>query len=252
MKKTARILMVAIILLAMGSGSALAALWSSTSASLLYGTKNQAIVFNPDTGMLEGQDQDRTIITLEHADGWTYGDNFFFFDISQPFANDSFIYGEWHPRLSLGKITNSNAGFGFVKDTLIATEINVDVNWRAYLYGIGFDLEIPAFNFFAINFFIRDEPQQDGSTWQISPSWSVPFHFGNWRFTFDGFVDFSGSEGTGKSQIVTQPQLLLDISNFAGSPGKFLAGVEYQIWKNKYGLDDINENYIQIMGKWVF
>ncbi len=30
------------------------------------------------------------------------------------------------------------------------------------------------------------------------------------------------------------------------------AGIEYQYWKNKYGIKDIDESYVQFMGKWVF
>jgi nucleoside-specific outer membrane channel protein Tsx len=253
MKRMAPTLVVTLALLALGSGLAQAAIWSSTSASVLYGTKNQAVVFDAEANAPVGMDQDRTIITLEHADGWKYGDNFFFFDIAEPFANESGIYGEWHPRFSFGKMTGSNTSFGFVKDVLIATELNVDSGWRAYLYGLGFDLDIPNFNFFAINFFIRDDMTiKDESTFQISPSWNVPFSLGSAKFEFGGFLDYSGAEGDGEYQLLTQPQLLLDVSALQDKPGNLYLGIEYQYWKNKYGIKGIDENYVQFMGKWVF
>ncbi len=253
MKKFLSILVLSVIILSLGVGSTMAAIWSSTSASILYGTKNQGITYNPDINALEGFDQDKTIITIEHVSAWKYGDNFFFFDIAQPFDVNTSIYGEWHPRFSLGKMTGSNFGVGFVKDMLIATELNVDKDWRAYLYGFGFDLDIPHFKFFSINFFIRDNMTiADDKTWQISPSWNIPFALGNFQMSFGGFLDYSGSEGDAEYQLLTQPQLLLDISNFAGKPGNFYAGIEYQYWKNKFGIKGVDENYVQFMGKWVF
>jgi nucleoside-specific outer membrane channel protein Tsx len=237
MKRTAVVLMIGLILVAVGSDFASAAIWQSTSASLLYSSK----------------DQSQTIITLDHASGWKYGDHFFFFDIVQPFDVDTHNYGEWHPRLSFGKMTGKNTGFGFVKDVLIATELNVGTGWRAYLYGVGFDLDIPHFKFFALNLFIRDDMTiADDSTWQISPSWNLPFVLAEARFEFLGFIDIAGPEGGGETHVLAQPQFLLDLGNFAGNPGNFYAGIEYQYWKNKYGIKDLDDKYVQIMGKWVF
>jgi len=125
MRIMATTLLTALVILALGSGLAPAATWSNTSVSFLKGS-----------GYELASSEDATIITLEHASGWRYGDNFFFFDIFQPFDIDTGIYGEWHPRFSFGKITNSDLGFAFVKDVLLATELNAGDNWRAYLYGV--------------------------------------------------------------------------------------------------------------------
>lgn len=242
MKKVTGILLLSLVLLASGWGTALAADWSSTNMQLLHGSDYKL-----------ASAEKATIITLEHASGWKYGDNFFFFDIFQPFEVNSTVYGEWHPRFSLGKITGSDTSFGFVKDILVATELNVGEGWRAYFYGVGLDLDIPHFSFFAINFFIRDDMTiQDDSTFQISPSWNLPFTLGEARFEFGGFLDYAGAEGQGKANLLTAPQLLLDVGNFQGKPGNFYLGVEYQYWKNKYGVDGVDESVAQLMGKWVF
>lgn len=249
MKHPLAVSLMALVLLFVVTGPAVAGMWQSTSMSLLYGTKNQAINF----GTMEAEEVDKTIITMEHASGWKYGDNFFFFDLSQPFDTNSGIYGEWHPRLSASKITGQSVGMGFIKDVLLATEINMDTGWRAYMYGLGFDLDIPHFKFFSINFFIRDDMTiNDSSTWQISPSWNIPFSLGGARFEFGGFLDYSGAQGQGEGQILTSPQLLLDVSNFAGKPGNFFAGIEYQYWQNKKGVEGVDENYVQFMTKWFF
>ena len=246
--KLTRSLLATILVLALTAGAAGAADWSSTNVQLLYGD-----------GFKVAPPEARTIITLEHASGWTYGDNFFFFDITEPFANDTSVYGEWHPRFSFGKMLGKSAGTGFIKDTLIATELNVDAGWRAYLYGIGFDLDIPHFQFFALNIFIRDDMTiPDDSTYQISPSWNLPFDLGKTNWQFRGFLDYSGSEGKNavgddnKAQLLAQPQLLVNMGSIFQKPGTLWVGVEYQYWQNKYGFDGVDESFVQVMGRWDF
>ncbi len=254
MKKMTRIFMIALVLVVAGSGAALASFWSSTSMSYLQGS-----------GYELTSSEDASILTLEHADGWTYGDNFLFLDIFQPFAMDTGLYFEWHPRLSSKKILGNN-GYGFVKDILFATEINVGSSWnsanRAYLYGIGFDLDIPHFAFFSINFYLKDQFNRNDfgggpfdrsmSTYQISPAWNIPFELAGMKWTFGGFLDYTGSDGNFEASLLTAPQLLLDVSNFMDAPGNLFVGVEYQYWKNKYGVDGVDENVIQMMAKWFF
>jgi len=227
------------------AGTAVASDWETTNLQVLYGDGFK--VLPPEA---------RTIFTFEHASGWKYGDNFFFFDVTEPMANETSIYGEWHPRFSFRKMLSKEPGTGFLQDVLIATELNVENNgasWRAYLYGIGFDLKIPGFAFFAINFMVRDDMTiKDDSTFQISPAWSVPFNLGRTAWDFRGFLDYAGAEGEGEYQLLTQPQLLLNLSSLWAESGRLWIGVEYQYWKNKYGIDGVDENFVQVMGKWDF
>ena len=254
MKKMTRLFMIVLVLVIASSSAALAGIWSSTSMSYLYGS-----------GYELASSEDASILTLEHASGWAYGDNFLFLDVFQPFAMDTGLYFEWHPRFSSKKILG-NDGYGFVKDILVATEINVGSSWgstnRAYLYGIGFDLDIPSFSFFSINFFMKDQFNRNDfgegpfdremSTYQISPSWNIPFALGGTKWTFGGFLDYTGSDGEFAASLLTAPQLLLDVSDLMGSPGNLYLGVEYQYWSNKYGVDGVDENVAQLMGKWFF
>jgi nucleoside-specific outer membrane channel protein Tsx len=243
MAKSTRIFMIALLVLATGIGTATAAQWSTTSMSLLKGS-----------GYDLTSSEDATIMTLEHASGWKYGDSFLFFDIFQPFDKDTSIYGEWHPRLSFGKMTQKSYAFGPVKDVLLATELNVGYHNRVYLYGLGFDFDIPHFKFFTINVFMRDAVREGNeATWQISPSWNIPFTIGSARFECGGFIDYSGADSDmSESQLIIVPQVLLDVSNFAGAPQNFYVGIEYQYWQNKYGVKDAEDNLVQAMAKWVF
>jgi nucleoside-specific outer membrane channel protein Tsx len=243
--RSIRTLFATILVLALTAGAAGAADWSSTNVQVLYGD-----------GFKVQPPEARTIITLEHASGWTYGDNFFFFDVTEPFANDTSLYGEWHPRFSFNKIFKKEMGQGFFRDVLLATELNVENNglpWRAYLYGVGFDFNIPHFQFFALNLFVRDDKMiRDDSTFQISPSWNLPFTLGQTNWEFRGFVDFAGAEGEGEAQTLAQPQLLVNLGSLFKQPGTLWVGVEYQYWKNKYGIDGVDENFVQLMGRWDF
>lgn len=243
MTKMTRIFMIALVLVVASSSAALAGIWSSTSMSYLQGS-----------GYELASSEDASILTLEHASGWAYGDNFLFLDIFQPFDTDISQYGEWHPRLSMGKISKSSMAFGPVKDVLLATEINFGDGVRAYLYGIGLDFDIPHFSFFSLNMYIRDNPGiENETTYQISPAWNVPFNLGGTKWTFGGFLDYTAAEGDNQEdQVLFVPQLLLDVSNFADAPGNLYVGVEYQYWKNKYGVDGVDENVVQMMAKWFF
>ncbi|PIE76477.1 ion channel protein Tsx [bacterium DOLJORAL78_65_58] len=222
----------------------MAAQWSSTSVSFLKGS-----------GYELASSEDATIMTLEHASGWEYGDNFFFLDVFQPFDTGNALYGEWHPRLNLGKVFNRNMAFGPVSDVLLAGEINYGCGGtRVYLYGAGFNLNIPKFNFFSLNIYARDNVGANGDmTFQISPAWNIPFNVGSARFECGGFLDYSGADTDhSEAQLLFVPQVLLDLGNFQDAPGRIYAGIEYQYWKNKYGVDGFDDNLVQAMVKWFF
>ena len=150
-------------------------LWQTNSLSYLYG-KDFAV--NPSI---------QQTVTFEHADRWKYGDNFMF--INSTYYNGEqdrnkgvhAYYGEFSPRLSLGKILDRRFEVGPIKDVLLAmTYENGEDDTEAYLIGPGFDLAIPGFNYFTLNFYNR---QTEGSrpgddVWQISPALSpTPFHW---------------------------------------------------------------------------
>jgi nucleoside-specific outer membrane channel protein Tsx len=66
-------------------------------------------------------------------------------------------YGEFSPRLSFGKIFDRNLAFGPIKDVLLAmTYERGEGDNEAYLIGPGFDLNVPGFNYFTLNFYLRN------------------------------------------------------------------------------------------------
>ena len=123
-------------------------LWQDTSLTYLYG-KN----FEVDS------DEQQTV-TFEHASGLSFGDTFLFVDFIDYRdwdGDDDGLYGEFSPRFSASKIGDVDASFGPIKDVLVATTYEFgkgDV--ESLLYGIGFDLDVPGFDFFQLNFYYRD------------------------------------------------------------------------------------------------
>ncbi len=219
--------------------------WSSTNLQYHYGTD------------YELGDKERTLITLEHASGWKYGDNFFFVDITNPDRTgeqtQTSWYGEISPRFSIGKMTGKDLSAGIIQDFLITTTMEMGEGFHTYLYGVAVDLKLPKFNFFQINWYVRNEVTFGTDLGQqITLAWGMPFAIGKAQFSFEGFFDYAWDVGPSKDNIVTQPRLLLDVGSLWDAPGVFQAGIEYQIWRNKFGIDGIDENFPELMVKWIF
>ncbi|MGF6554840.1 nucleoside-specific outer membrane channel protein Tsx [Pseudomonas sp. S30_BP2TU TE3576] len=232
-------------------------LWQTNSLSYLYG-KNYAI--NPAI---------QQTVTFEHADRWKYGDNFLFVDSTwyngEKDRNKGAhaYYGEFSPRLSFGKILDRRFEFGPIKDVLLAmTYENGEDDSKAYLIGPGFDLAVPGFNFFTLNFYYR---QTEGSrpgddVWQITPAWSYTLPLGNSNLLIDGYIDWvvdndQNSRGTYHANLHFNPQIKYDLGKALGWREKQVyVGTEYSYWKDKYGVQDssrfnTNENTASLLVK---
>ncbi len=234
-------------LLASASATSQAAEWSTTNVQLLHGEG------------YELGDNSMAILTLEHANGWKYGDNFFFLDVSNPASKGTGYYAEFSPRLSLGKISGKDMSFGIVKDVLVAGTLEMGEDLRAYLLGIGLALDLPKFAFADINLYYRESERdwlttQTDAGAQVTIDWLLPFQVAGQKLAFEGFVDYAWGEKGGSApkedNLVAGPRLLIDVGNWFGAPGTLQAGVEYQIWRNKYGVKGFDEDIPQVMVKW--
>lgn len=194
----------------------------------------------------------RSIVTWEHFSGWNYGDLFIFVDVSDPANQQQKTYGEIHPRLSFGKISGDpdKFNFGLLKDVLLAGEFEFgSKKHRAYLYGLGFDFDLPKFKYFSVNLYMRDQIDYEGRTYQISPYWALPFKVGGAKLSLEGFADFDGGEDTRKASALIVPQLMLDVGHFWGEDDKIMVGTEWQYWNNKFGIDGVTESVFQFLVK---
>lgn len=231
--------------------------WSSTNIQYLYGTTYSSIYYNEETNKLDAEDTSASVITLEHVNGWKYGDNFYFVDItnadrSDPDAATSY-YGELSPRFSLSSITGAPLSGGIIKDVLVTTTAEIGQGFHNYLYGLAIDFNIPNTPVAQLNYYVRNEIGAGKDTGQqITLVWLKPFKIGSAAFTFEGFLDYAFAMDHAEDNIIAAPRLLYDLGNAWGSPGCLQLGVEYQLWRNKFGIDGIDEDVAQVMVKWIW
>jgi len=216
--------------------------WSTSNIQLLRGHS------------FEVGEKRRTIVTLEHAHGHKFGDTYAWVDIIKPDGVDDSYYGEFSPRLSLSKMTGYDFSYGLIKDVLISTTFEkAKGQGPQYLYGGAIDFNLPGFKFFKTNAYVHDSTELDGKTWQVTIAWNRPFKIGNTNFLLEGFSDLQGSEGGRRPNQLIVPRLLMDIGEIVGlKSGELMAGVEYQYWHNKFGIDGVNESVPQAQLKWSF
>jgi nucleoside-specific outer membrane channel protein Tsx len=240
----------------------LAALLAPEVARAEFGTTNfQYLIGNNFHDNLLGYDSPTGVmstITVNHFSTWAYGDNFAFMDMQRAnfkAGNGATIYGEWHPRLFLNKL-GLPAG-GIVKNWGLAAEINNGPSFQAVMGGLGLDLAIPGFQVAGINVYYRYDTVWSpfgnlySSTYQISPFWDVPFKIGPTSWVFTGFLDLTTNHNN-KIDLMTQPELLLDVGAFTGSPGKVHVGVEWYIHRYRNFVDDKDKTVSapQLMVQW--
>jgi len=205
------------------------------------------------------------IYTLQHASGWKYGDNFFFVDVvdsRQPGSPDIDFYSEAYANLSLGKITGGRVGAGLVSAVGLIGGFNwaADANVRKYVAGIRLALDLEGFAFANLDiaalvddsegFASGGAPAED-NTVLVDFNFARPFKIGNADFSIEGHIEYVGERtnefgGTVESWILAQPQLQWHLND------RIALGIEYQLWMNKLGDRNTDENTVQALLVWEF
>ncbi|TAN46960.1 MAG: ion channel protein Tsx [Methylococcaceae bacterium] len=231
--------------------------WSSTELQYLHGSGYRM----PGNA----NDVSRSLFTVSHTDGYALGRNFFFLDTlitegGEPAQIE--LYGEAYTYLSLGKVSGLPLHYGMVKDVSVAGGVNLGENMdsthsgtRVMLYGAAVDFDLPGFSLFTVDFLRHKplEPAVSGGSWQITPVWKLPFTVYGTQWSLEGFADFIGAKDHGTArQTLAQPQLRLDLGGIWHHPGKLYVGIEYQYWRNKFGIKGLNESLPQALLVWSF
>ena len=233
--------------------------WSKTE--LLY---QNGRLSTPDFS--GGGKHQTTVITLQHASGWKYGDNFFFIDHLNDANEDSFddnaLYGEIYLNFSLGKILNHQFALGPVKDLGIVLGINTDsdANVMKYLPGVRLSWQVPGFTFLNTDFtaYIDDSDGIKAGTmnaptehdsFMIDISWGYPFSIEGHMEYIDSRKNQFGAEV--KPWFLAQPQFRFDLGKALGnSPETIFIGVKWQYWQNKLGESSTDENALMALVVW--
>jgi nucleoside-specific outer membrane channel protein Tsx len=208
------------------------------------------------------------IVTFENSSGWSWGSSYFFVDILRSDGSDQHateVYSEWYPSASLSKLSGNSLSAGPLRDVSVTLGLNAGTKSTGaaplvYLPGVTFDLKFPGFKFFSVGTYAYVDRGRLGgasngchdTTYQVTPSWSLPFSVGAVKLSFDGFVDIIGSHGQCARQVLSQPQLKLDLGALGTGLEKLSVGIEWQYWVNKFGIDGLKENFPQVVAQWVF
>ncbi len=225
--------------------------WSSTSLLLQQGEDFRTV---PANDSFNAQ-----VMTFEHANGWQYGSNFFFVDMTSPNRTDSEFYAELSPSLSFSKL------FSKLELPAAIQELRLTATWElgeqtdAKLLGLGFDFAIPNVPVAQLNLYQRFSqsdfyPGKTGSAPQLSVVWMAPFAVSQTQWLFEGFMDYAWAEKQlGKTDnLLIQPRLWLDMGALYDSAGHLFIGAEHSVWHNKYGVKGVHETVTQLAVKWTF
>ena len=169
-------------------------------------------------------------------------------------------YNVFRTTLSGNKISGTkNFAFGPVSD--VGLELGGDVATQDDQLGIykRYIIVGPQFSFalpkgfwtatiavaheWTTNSFQANNSVSFNTTYAIESAWLYPFNIGPVPLRFEGFLDFIGPKGTGGSggfyhnaEFLLHPKLMVDVGDLIGyAPNKFVAGVGYEYWMNKFG-----------------
>lgn len=254
------VVLLTLALMTLVAHPAAAAIWSNTELHIQYGALDTPTFAG-------GGDKDTLIFTLQHASGWKYGDNFFFFDVitaEDGGFNDTETYGEWYSYFSFRKIGGKEEMKGVLKDVRFIAGFNwaPDANVVKYLPGIGLSWNVKGFAFLNTDFvaYIDDSvgilgpggdpngaPSEDDS-FMIDVNWARPI---GKKFSIEGHIEYIGSRtnefgGDVEAWILAQPQFRYYAKE------NLAIGIEYQYWMNKLGDADTDESAVQALLVWKF
>ncbi|EPF72101.1 ion channel protein Tsx [Acinetobacter gyllenbergii] len=218
-------------------------IWQDFSLTGLYGENYEVV------------DEKQTTITVEYAAKVKYADVFFFMDRMRGSDDHKSTYFELSPRLSLGEISGQKLAFGPIKDVLISTtwESNNDdfSSFDNFLYGVGFDLAIPYFQYANVNFY-RANNENTTDDYQMTIAYALPFKVSNEDFLVDGFLDWSTGEKDHASELNWTTQYKWNLGKHISPDTRLYLGVEHSVWNNKFGMKNRDENNVSALIKYHF
>jgi nucleoside-specific outer membrane channel protein Tsx len=183
---------------------------------------------------------------LEYVNGTTWGDTFMFFDRLKSSNGDVETYGEFSPRIKIKDYSDS-----FIKSVFFAPSVEFGPGTN-YLVGVGLDLDIKFFDYFQVNTYLRNNDDGDRSE-QVTLVWGIPLG----PLYYDGFMDYATDvdntvNGDIKTQMNFTSQLKYNLASILDLDTKLYVGVEYAYWVNKFGIDGIDENNVNLLVKYHF
>lgn len=214
-------------------------------------------------------DIEKSILSYTHVSGDKWGGNFFNLDILFSDGHDPSVavntgaqelYALYRRTWSYNKLTGSK-GHGLIADW--GLQMGADFNAKNTLFGSEKKLAIGGpyiawavpVGFLTTAFEACHEWNQNGfartaqnfdTTFCLEAAWAFPFKVHQAEFKFSGFFNVVAPKGVGssgqpetKTEILTRPELSLDVGSLFGGKKNFLeVGVAYEYWLNKFGNDN--------------
>lgn len=224
--KTIRNLIVLLLLIALPTHAK--TLWSDFSLSFLQGS---------DYEVVQAKQQ---VVTFEYVNGSTWGDTFMFFDRFMADDGSESTYGEYTSRYKISKLN------GFVKNLYVAASVEMG-GGNNYLVGIGTDLKVPHFKFVQLNVFHRTNDFTSDNM-QATLAWNLPIG----PLSYTGFMDYATAVDDNAASMNLTSQLGYNIGPALELSNRFIIGIEYVFWNNKFGIDGVDERNANLLLKFHF
>lgn len=234
--------------------------WSNSNIQVLSGDH----FHEPGNGRQVG----KQTLTLETSHGFEWGSSYAFVDFLKSDAAEAHAneyYAEAYVSPSLRYLTKQDWSFAGVKDVALSAGVNVGnketgANPQVLLLGTTFKIDSTVFSYVDLSVYryfdrgvFQGQPSSSqGDAWQVTPVWGLPFSIGLTQWVFEGFVDYITAHGGASDQVMSQPQLKLDVGALFDMPKRLYGGVEYQYWRNKYGIRGLNDEVPQLLLVWQF
>jgi nucleoside-specific outer membrane channel protein Tsx len=208
---------------------------------------------------------DISTYTLQHANGWKYGDNYVFIDQTEGDVSNKDLYSEGYAGLSLGKISSIDLSCGPLKDIAFIGGYNWGESAKFYkvLVGMRFVFQPKGFSFINLDIVTYNDRNKgvekggapkEGDSFQIDVNWVYGFSIKEHDFGVEGHIEYIDERlnslgQKSHSHILAQPQIRYDLGKTLGlRKQKLFVGIEYQYWNNKLGDPNTDESAIQFLG----
>ena len=165
-------------------------------------------------------------------------------------------------------IVPNSIGIGPIKDVGLLAGLNMgtDAKIIKYLPGLRLSWDIKGFSFLNTDLtaYIDDSKgvasggaPKENDSFYFDLNWSYPFQIDSHSFTIEGHLEYIGERTNEFGDKVSewffaQPQFRYDIGKEFNYPEHIFIGAEWQIWLNKLGDDQTDENAVQFLLVWRF
>lgn len=246
---------IAIVALGGMTGAHAKTLFKDTSVTVLHGGNFK---------LLPGDVDDLTTMTLEHASTHDWGGVFFFVDRHQGGKYDVIdgetgdvvdtkrykeTFGKFSPKFKVATFNDSlikqvNVA-GVYEFSSNSTGFGQDNYWAGL--GVDLDLPIPGMKYASATLYHSfNETKPDDQKITLTAAWERD------KVLIDGYVDFGFNSDTLEDNIHFNPQVKYNLQEALGLDNRLEVGGEYSYWKNKFGVDGVDEHAVMALVKYHF